>query len=48
MKDSLRSKHMASDKEVKTTVMKWLKEQLTEFYKAGNIAVVRNGDHIKK
>ena len=30
----LKGKHFASDKEVKTAVLKWLKKQSTEFYKA--------------
>ena len=53
MKEGLRGKH-ASDKEMKSTVIKWLKEQSTEFYEAGshalirrwNIAIERNGDHV--
>ena len=35
MTEGLRDKHYASDEEVKTVVMKWLKEQSREFYKAG-------------
>ena len=34
MKKGLRGKHYASNGEVKTTVMKWLQEQSTEFYEA--------------
>ena len=34
MKEGLRGKHYTYDKEVKTAVMKWLKEQSTEFYEA--------------
>ena len=34
MKEGLRGKHFASDEEVKIAVIKLLKEQLTEFYKA--------------
>ena len=34
MKKGLRGKHYASDKEVKTAVMKWFKEQSIEFYEA--------------
>ena len=35
MEKGLRGKHFTSDQEVKTAVMKWLKEQSTEFYLAG-------------
>ena len=35
MKKGLRGKHYASAKEVKTALIKWLKEQSTEFYEAG-------------
>ena len=38
IKEGLRGKHYASDEEVKTAVMKWLEEQSTEFYEAGNHA----------
>ena len=56
MKESLRGKQHASDKEVRTAVMKWLKEQSTEFYAAGihalirmwNIAIERNDDYVEK
>ena len=56
MKEGLRGKHYASDEEVKTVVMKWLKEQSTEFYKAvihaliqrWNIAIERNGNYVEK
>ena len=56
MKESLRGKHYASDEEVKTAVMKWLKGQSIEFYKAEihaliqrwNIAIERNGDYVEK
>ena len=34
MKEGLRDRHYASDKEVKSAGMKWLKEQSIEFYKA--------------
>ena len=55
MKKGLRGKHYTSD-EVKTVVMKWLKEQSREFYEAGihsliqgwNIAIERNGDYPEK
>ena len=55
MKVGLRAKHYTSDEEVKTAVMKWLKEQLTEFYEVGihdlirswNVAIDRNGDYIE-
>ena len=39
MKD-LRGNHYACDEEVKTAVMKWLKEQSTECYKAGTYALI--------
>ena len=50
------SSHFASDEEVKTAVMKWLKEQSTEFYKTEihalirreNIAIMRNSDYVEK
>ena len=56
IKLGLRSKHYASDEEVKTAVMKWLKEQSTEFYEAGidaliqrwNIDIERNSDYVEK
>ena len=56
MKESLRGKHYASDEEMKTAVIKWLKEQSTEFYETGihaliqrwNIAIERNGDYVEK
>ena len=56
MKEGLRSKHYANDEEVKTAVMKWLKEQWTEFYEAGihsliqrrNITIERNGDNVEE
>ena len=56
MKEGLRGKHYGSDEEVKTKVMKWLKERSTEFYEAWihaliqrwNIAVERNGDNVEK
>ena len=34
MKEGLRGKHYASNEEIKTAVMKKLKEQSTEFYEA--------------
>ena len=34
MKEGLMCKYHASDEEVKTVVMKWLKEHSTEFYEA--------------
>ena len=40
IKDSLSGKHYASDKEVKTAVMKWLKKQSTEFYEADIHALI--------
>ena len=56
MKEGLRGKHYAYDEEVKTAVMKWLREQSTEFYEAGihaliwrwNSATERNGDYVEK
>ena len=33
MNNGFRGKHYARDEEVKTAMMKWLKEQSTEFYK---------------
>ena len=56
MKENLKGKYYASDEEVKTTVMKWLKEQLTEFYVARihtlirrrKITIERNGDYVEK
>ena len=56
MKESLRGKHYASNEEVKTAMMEWLKEQSTEFYEAcihsliwkWNIAIERNGDYVEK
>ena len=40
MREDLRGKHHASDKEVKTAVMKWLKEQSIELYEAEIHAVI--------
>ena len=57
MKEGLKGKLYASDKEVKTTVMKkWLKEQSTEFYGTGIHALIRkwiiiiekNGESVEK
>ena len=56
MKEGLRCKHYASDKEEKTAEIKRLKEQSTKFYKAGihaflrrwNIAIERNGECVEK
>ena len=55
MKD-LRGKYSARDGELKTAVMKWPKEQLTEFYEAvihtlnqrWNIAIERDDDYVNK
>ena len=41
MKEDLRGKHYASDKEVKTAVMNWLNEQSAEFYESGIHALVQ-------
>ena len=56
MKEGLRGKYYASDEEIKTTVIKWLKEQPTEFYKVGihiliqrwNISIEKNGDYVER
>ena len=54
MKEGLRSKHYASDGEVKTAVMKWFKEQSTEVYEAELHALIRrwntarHGDYVEK
>ena len=56
MKVGLRGKHYVSEKEMKTAEIKWLKEQSTEFYKAGvhaliwswNVVIERNGDYVEK
>ena len=56
MKKGLKSQHHASAEIVKTAVMKWLKEQSTEFHKAGihalirrwNTAIEGNGDYVEK
>ena len=56
MKEGLWGKHYARNEELKTAVMKWLKEQSTDFYKAGihaliwswKIAIERNGDYVEK
>ena len=55
MKERLRGKHYVSDEKVKTKVMKWFKEQSTEFYKAGmhsliqrqNIDIESNSDYVE-
>ena len=41
LKESLRGRHFFSDKEVKTTVRKWLKTQPVEFYNEGICALVK-------
>ena len=56
MEEDLRGKHYISNEEVKTVGIKWLKEQLTEFYKAGIHALIwrwitaieRNGNYVEK
>ena len=56
MKTCLRGTHFASDEELKTAAMKWLKKQSTEFYEAGILAVIgrrkiaieRNGDYVEE
>ena len=40
MKEVSRGKRYASDVEVKTAVMKWVKEPSTEFYEAGIHALI--------
>ena len=35
MTKGLRDEHYVNDEEVKTPMMKWLKERSTEFYKVG-------------
>ena len=44
MKEALGGKYYASDKKVKTAVMKWLKEQSTEFYEAELHALIQRGN----
>ena len=44
MRKALRRNHYAYDEEVKTAVIKWLKEQSKEFYEAGKL---RTRDVIK-
>ena len=46
MKEGLRGKHYASDEEVKTVVIKWLKEHVHIW--SWNIAIERNGNYVKK
>ena len=41
LKESLRGRHFSSDKEVKTTVRKWLKMQPVEFYNEGICAFIK-------
>ena len=56
MKEGFGGKHYASDEEVQAAVKKWLKEQSTEFYKAGihalirrwEFAIKRNDDYVEK
>ena len=56
MKEDLRGKHYASDVEVKTAGIEWLKEEQIEFYEAGihvfiqrwNIAIERKSDYVEK
>ena len=56
MKEGLKGKHYASDKEVKTTVMKLFEEQSAKLYNVGihflirrwNIANERNSDYVEK
>ena len=43
MKEGLRGKRYVSDEEVKSAVMKWLKEQSAEFYKAGIHTLIQRG-----
>ena len=56
MKEGLRDKHHAGDQEVKTAIMKQLKEQSPEFNETGthsliqryDIFIARNGDNFLK
>ena len=50
MKKGLSDKHYVSDEEVKTAVMKWLKEQAIEFYETGTHDLIRrcNSDFVEK
>ena len=48
MKEGFQDQHYASDDEVKTAVMKWLKKHSTKFYLAGIHAIERNGDYVEK
>ena len=50
MKEGLRSKHYASDEEVKTAVKKWPKEQagIHALIRRWNIAIERNRDYVEK
>ena len=56
IKECVRGEHYASDEEVKTVVIKWLKEQSIEFHGAGiyaliqrwNITIERNSDFFEK
>ena len=55
-KKDLKGKHYASDEEMKAAVMKWLKEQSTQFYEAGINAFIlkwiraieRSGDNVEE
>ena len=44
MKEALKGKRYSSDEKVKTAVMKWPKEQSTEFYEIGIHALIRRWD----
>ena len=56
LKESLRGRHISNDEEVKTTVRKWLKTQLVEFYNEGIFVLIKRwekavqkvGDYIEK
>ena len=41
MKKDLRNKCYTNKEEVQTVVMKWLKEQSTEFYEVGILSLIR-------
>ena len=43
IKEGLRGKHNASNEEMKTAAMEWLKKQSTEFYEAGIQAFIKDG-----
>ena len=48
MKDSLKGKDDASEQEGKNAVMKWLKEQSTEYYKARSMLSFKGERYLLK